>query len=1016
MSTEEKLTEGLLPSNKTTSIENNSSETLIIGPIPEGTVAVRDHHPTESGLGSEHSTIFQNPYAALGQLAVSSMDALRDGIYTVMENSGGIKIGLVGTIMLSVPGVVLNTAISLKSEGVWQATISSTVGAVFQVGIITAGSTGTGGLGTAAAVILGTIAGDMANSLTDSVWKLGKELIYNLDEERVEPQEIKIDLENGTLETDLPLSQNYEILKSFKEENISVSTVKTSHDELSLESESGFDVLRREDGTVAFLADESGNFVLETNSDGNGTVTTKETGTIEFTAGDDVNIKSLEVCDSPSVISLGAGITLQRDPGFSENTNTCNQSITIEINQHQIAILDVDPQETIYSSTTYTIQPGDTLSAIAIANNTTVAELIQSNPEVIDPNQISAGGTLNLPQDKEDPGFSLEESGDTESDSTLSFEDLDSENGEFAGFGEEQQKADNPNGLAEPLVETGTATVTTPQLTPEQIEAAHQKEVDDAAAIRAADISVIGAQNNLEDALDSGDGLSIVKEGIDYYSSIDDRADLSTDNKNNQTEAVLDVVSSGISLGQSIDSGDGWGIAGDSINLIQDIDNYLAENTSDYSGLSGSASKALGLGVSGINFGRAIDSGDDMGLIQSSADLLGGIDNYLQGGTAAGTAFDEAMEIDAGSTGAAFKGIASAAGLAMNIASMDDVFESGDAGDIAYLAASTAHNAINTYNAIAHFSSLTEVGGNWVPGLGFVAAGVLLAQGDVVGAAFSAASAGGAMAVAAGLTTTGVGAVAGLALMAVSMLFGDDDPPEATASFTLDANGNVVMDVSGDSEMRDSAEAQGNTLLHLMQDYKSGGGRLLIDGHLPSFTVTQGEGSSLNYHSETGGKAAVILDDSVSQAVQLRGVLLALAATAEGTETSTEIDNDYAKPLGAVELESYLRGAGKISKSTDEVDTKIEQETLPPIDNPEQMDRFLSEHWSDLLQGNNTVPGLFPDSACHYCDISHDNRFFSDGSLVGNSDLDEDILQIDHFHGSEHRKISLLGSSVHALH
>ena len=45
----------------------------------------------------------------------------------------------------------------------------------------------------------------------------------------------------------------------------------------------------------------------------------------------------------------------------------------------------------------YTIQKGDTLSAIARQNNTTVAELLKLNPYITDANKISAGKSLNLP-------------------------------------------------------------------------------------------------------------------------------------------------------------------------------------------------------------------------------------------------------------------------------------------------------------------------------------------------------------------------------------------------------------------------------------------------------------------------------------------------------------------------------------------------------------------------------------------------------------------------------------------
>jgi murein DD-endopeptidase MepM/ murein hydrolase activator NlpD len=45
----------------------------------------------------------------------------------------------------------------------------------------------------------------------------------------------------------------------------------------------------------------------------------------------------------------------------------------------------------------YTIKSGDTLSAIAAANKTTVSDIMKANPSITDPNKIYAGASLNLP-------------------------------------------------------------------------------------------------------------------------------------------------------------------------------------------------------------------------------------------------------------------------------------------------------------------------------------------------------------------------------------------------------------------------------------------------------------------------------------------------------------------------------------------------------------------------------------------------------------------------------------------
>lgn len=46
---------------------------------------------------------------------------------------------------------------------------------------------------------------------------------------------------------------------------------------------------------------------------------------------------------------------------------------------------------------TYTVKPGDTLSKIAMRNGVTLAQLLQANPQVKDPNRIKVGDVLNLP-------------------------------------------------------------------------------------------------------------------------------------------------------------------------------------------------------------------------------------------------------------------------------------------------------------------------------------------------------------------------------------------------------------------------------------------------------------------------------------------------------------------------------------------------------------------------------------------------------------------------------------------
>lgn len=46
---------------------------------------------------------------------------------------------------------------------------------------------------------------------------------------------------------------------------------------------------------------------------------------------------------------------------------------------------------------TYNVKPGDTLSKIASRNGITLAQLLQANPQIKDPNRIGVGDSINLP-------------------------------------------------------------------------------------------------------------------------------------------------------------------------------------------------------------------------------------------------------------------------------------------------------------------------------------------------------------------------------------------------------------------------------------------------------------------------------------------------------------------------------------------------------------------------------------------------------------------------------------------
>lgn len=77
---------------------------------------------------------------------------------------------------------------------------------------------------------------------------------------------------------------------------------------------------------------------------------------------------------------------------------------------------------------TYTVKAGDTLSKIAARNGLTLAQLLQANPQISDPNRISVGDTVNLPNGSpaESPTRAFTPSGSVPASSTENTQPLPS--------------------------------------------------------------------------------------------------------------------------------------------------------------------------------------------------------------------------------------------------------------------------------------------------------------------------------------------------------------------------------------------------------------------------------------------------------------------------------------------------------------------------------------------------------------------------------------------------------------
>ncbi|BCL62392.1 hypothetical protein DGMP_30850 [Desulfomarina profundi] len=306
----------------------------------------------------------------------------------------------------------------------------------------------------------------------------------------------------------------------------------------------------------------------------------------------------------------------------------------------------------------------------------------------------------------------------------------------------------------------------------------HTEESRHGQKLRDSEVNAARAFSGLMDGIESDDGLSIVRDGLDYIQAIDQYMELRDGKEgflDNPAESIVGGVKNTISFGQAVGSGNGLDIAEESIRIAHAIDRYLDSSGNEYGTLIGSqGSTMLNMGEAGITLARAIDSGDELGMIQSSVDLVKEIDNYCSitsGNNASFSALDSTLGLEAGQAGTALREIGSAIALAVNIDRMDDVFQSGNAAAITYNLASTVNNAVITYNAAAQLAGAGQLSCSTIPGLGYIAAAAQLAQGDVKGAAITAVST--------YLMTLGpYGWVAAAVLQIASMIMGKEGPPK----------------------------------------------------------------------------------------------------------------------------------------------------------------------------------------------------------------------------------------------
>ncbi|WP_163339145.1 tandem-95 repeat protein [Desulfopila sp. IMCC35008] len=366
-------------------------------------------------------------------------------------------------------------------------------------------------------------------------------------------------------------------------------------------------------------------------------------------------------------------------------------------------------------------------------------------------------------------------------------------------------------------------------------------------------------------------------------------------------EKLIGVVSGGLSILQSCKDGNEIEALQSTASLLLSIDNYLEKRAKydneqafdpDKVGLSEHQEYVARISCSVLGVASAFEFGDDVDKAIATLDLVTNLsDNYV------GILEPVSIGLDT------YK----------SYENLCDSFDSGDAAAIGSASARFANDSVQSYNYVANcFETLPSIPTPYVAYLGYATAAMQLAQGNVEGAALSAASCAVSYMVVQGLMATGVGAIAGIVIMMASKAL-EDGPPTAHAVFSLDEKGTVVLHVQGDREMQDMADSYGNMMKSMMQQFKDDGNRLEIDGRIPYIKVEAGVDPKICYKSEYGGKMSVILDDDSNPMMDMRGVLYARDrgdrlgdAVRIATNDSGEVDFD--------KVDTVMSGHGFVKK------------------------------------------------------------------------------------------------------
>jgi hypothetical protein len=140
--------------------------------------------------------------------------------------------------------------------------------------------------------------------------------------------------------------------------------------------------------------------VTEETSQGSATLTFSDaTGVYEVTLTDTLGDGKIDTFDIDAQLVDGTNVQFTASGTLLDQMFNNEQIETASANDYLTNALGIFEGFTPESlnSTEYQIQYGDTLSEIAAANNTTVAHIMELNPNISDPNMIIAGNELIIP-------------------------------------------------------------------------------------------------------------------------------------------------------------------------------------------------------------------------------------------------------------------------------------------------------------------------------------------------------------------------------------------------------------------------------------------------------------------------------------------------------------------------------------------------------------------------------------------------------------------------------------------